>query len=220
MSRSSLQNVAALELPGKVWVGSAPKEPLRLLGSGLPGLDELLGGGVPRGDLSEIFGAHSSGRTALVYSLVAAATRGDEVAAVVDLSDALFPTSLESSRARLDRVLWVRPPTLRCALKGTELILDAGGFGIVVLDLDCAQTRRLPDHVWPRLKRVARRTGAALLVLSPQHVTGSSAALSIELEQNHIRWNETLFDGLDTRARLIRSRHGHVTESRRLVLKT
>ena len=201
-----MQKIAALELPGKVWVGSAPREPLRLLASGVPGLDALLGGGVPRGELSEITGAPSSGRTALILTLIAAATRADEVAAVVDLPDALYPPALESAAARLDRVLWVRPPSLLTALKGTELILDAGGFAVVVLDLDGAALRRLPDHVWLRLRRVARRSGAALLILATHRFAGSNAALSLQLQRRRVRWSATLFDGFETQPVLLRRR--------------
>jgi len=201
-----LEKIAALELPGKVWVGSAPREPVRLLASGVAGLDTLLGGGVPRGELSEITGAPSSGRTGLVLTLVAAATRGDEVAAVIDLPDALYPPALESAAARLDRILWVRPPSLPTALKGAELILDAGGFGVVVLDLDGVATSRLPHHVWPRLRRVARRSGAALLVLAPHRVAGANAALSLQLKRRRTLWSRTLFDGFDTQPLLLRGR--------------
>jgi hypothetical protein len=100
----------------------------------------------------------------------------------------------------------VRPPSLLTALKGTELILDAGGFAVVVLDLDGAATRRLPAHVWPRLKRVARRSGTALLILATHRVAGSNAALSVQLKCRRVRWSATLFDGFETQPVLLRRR--------------
>jgi len=193
------QSVAALELPGKVWVGEAPREPVRLLGSGLPEIDGLLGGGLPRGEVSEIVGPRSSGRTALAHALLAAATRGDEVVAVVDLPDALHPVGLDVVRTRLDHVLWVRPPSLRAALASAELILDAGGFAAVLLDLDSVAVHRLPGHVWPRLRRDARRSGAALIVLSSQQLTGSFAGVRIVLEQRQVLWSQRVFAGVRTR---------------------
>jgi hypothetical protein len=193
------QSVAALELPGKVWVGEVPREPVRLLGSGLPEIDVLLGGGLPRGEVSEIVGPRSSGRTALAHALLAAATRGDEVVAVVDLPDALHPVALDVVRTRLDRVLWVRPPSLRAALASAELILDAGGFGAVLLDLDSVAAHRLPGHVWPRLRRDARRSGAALIVLSSHQLTGSFAGARIVLEQRQALWSQRVFAGVRTR---------------------
>ncbi len=194
MSLTSRLNVAALQLPGKVWVGEAPREPVRLLGSGVAELDLLLGGGLPRGDVSEIVGPRSSGRTAIACALLAAATRGGEVVAVVDLPDALHPTSLEGGC--LERVLWVRPPNVRGALKSAELILDAGGFAAVLLDLDTPLARRLPAHVWPRLRRDARRSGAALIVVAPHELAGSFAGVRIALAQQQVLWSRRVFTGL------------------------
>lgn len=195
MSPTTRLNVAALQLPGKVWVGEAPREPVRRLGSGDAELDRLLGGGLPRGDVSEIVGARSSGRTALMWALLAAVTRGGEVVAVVDLPDALHPTAIASARACLDRVLWVRPPSVRAALKSAELLLDAGGFGAVLLDLDAPRARRLPDHVWPRLRRDARRSGVALVVLAPQALAGSFAGVRIALARQRVLWSRRVFNG-------------------------
>jgi hypothetical protein len=195
VSSTTRLNVAALQLPGKVWVGEAPREPVRRLGSGDVELDRLLGGGLPRGDVSVIVGPRSSGRTALAWTLLAAATRGGEVVAVVDLPDALHPSSLDDARACLGRVLWVRPPTLPSALKSAELILDAGGFGAVVLDLDTPAARRFPGHVWPRLRRDARRSGAALVVLSPHELAGSFAGVRIALAQKQVLWSRRVFNG-------------------------
>lgn len=200
--------VASLQLPGKVWIGSAPVEPVRRLATGIPFVDALCGGGVPRGHLSEIVGAPSSGRTALVAALLAASTRRGEVTAVVDLPDALHPATLWAASADLDRVLWVRPPSLRAGFKCTELILTAGGFGLVVLDLDVLGTSALPLHVWPRLQRGAKRAGTALVLLAPHRVAGSFAAMSIALTVRRPRWNRGLFEGLVPRAQFVRNKVG------------
>ncbi len=193
-------------LPGQVWVGEAPGQPLRLLGSGIPEIDQLLGGGIPRGDVSEIVGARSTGRTALTCALLASSTREGELVAVVDLPDALHPLSLEMSRAALERVLWVRPPSVKVALKSTELILGAGGFGAVLLDLDTPIAPRLPGHVWPRLQRDARRAGVALIVLSSHGVTGSFAAVRVGLESTRVLWKHRVFTGMATEMKPLRHR--------------
>ncbi len=187
-------------------MGEAPRAPVRLLGSGLPEIDRMLGGGVPRGDLSEIVGPRSSGRTALTQALLAESTRQGEVVAVVDLPDALHPPSLAAARACNERVLWVRPPTLRSALKCAELILDAGGFAAVLLDLDTPLARRFPGHVWPRLRRDARQSDAALIVLSPRELAGSFAGLRIALEQQRVAWPRRVFGGLHAKLTPARSR--------------
>jgi RecA/RadA recombinase len=187
-----------------VWFGSVPVESLARTETGITAVDAPLGGGLPRGGLSEIAGAPSSGRTALMHAALAAATRRGEVVALVDLPDALHPPSLGDAGADLGRVLWVRPPSLQISLKCTDLLLAAGGFAIVALDLSGAATQRLPLHVWPRLARRAKQSRTALLVLVHHHAAGSFAAVSLSLTNQGTRWTPPpwrLFDGLTTQIR-------------------
>lgn len=190
-------------------MGVLPAEPVRRLPTGVAPLDELLGGGLPRGHVSEIVGGPSSGRTALLHALLASATRRGEVAAVVDLADALDPPSLARAGVDLTRVLWVRPPSPQTALKCAELILNAGGFGMVALDgLGMSATRPLPRQVWPRLAQVTRRAGAACLIYTPRRLAGGAAAVALNLTPRHVRWNGRVFQGITTTAMLARSRFG------------
>src|ERR1700687_1029779 len=78
-----------------------------MVSSGVPAIDALTGG-LPRGCLTEICGPASSGRTALLLSTLAAATRRGEFCVVVDASDALDPHSAAAAGVDLDRLLWVR----------------------------------------------------------------------------------------------------------------
>lgn len=205
-------------------LGALPSEPVRRLATGIDPLDELLGGGLPRGHLSEIVGAPSSGRTALVQALLASATRRGEVAAVVDLANALDPPSLARAGVDLARVLWVRPPSPQVALTCAEIVLAAGGFGVVALDgLGQAlrpgtgqirpaspglAARPLPRQVWPRLAQVTRRAGAVCLVCTPRRLADGAAALALTLAQRRVRWNGRLLEGIITTAVLARSRFG------------
>jgi hypothetical protein len=212
--------LASLQLPGTVWIGSKPVETVRRLGTGILSLDSLLDGGLPRGSLSEIVGGPSSGCTSLAHRLVASATARGEVTAIVDLPDALHPAALRSSGADLDRVLWVRPPTLSVSLKCTELILDVGGFGVVILDLGSAPTSKLPLHVWPRLSRRAKQTGAVLAVLAPHRIAGSFATLSLQLTQQRALWESGLFAGVVVRLFLARSRFWSPLKDLKIGLRT
>ena len=216
------ERFALLQVPG-VRIGALPAEPVRRLPSGIAALDALLGGGLPRGYLSEIVGGPSSGRTALLHALLASATRRGEVAAVVDLGDALDPPSLARAGADLERVLWVRPPSPQTALKCAELVLSAGGFGLIALDLGAqvlrpgsgqalrpgsGQARPLPRQVWLRLAQVTRRAGAVLAVLAERRMTTSCAAVALRLTRRRTRWSGRLFDGITSTAELARSRFG------------
>jgi hypothetical protein len=102
---------------------------------GVPALDAQLAGGLPRGKLTELTGARSSGRMTLALSALAATQRAGELVAVVDAADAFDPPSAHAAGVVLPRLLWVRPPGQTAALQAADRVLDAGGFGLVVLYL-------------------------------------------------------------------------------------
>src|ERR1700693_4330751 len=80
---------------------------LEMVSSGIREIDALTGG-LPRGCLSEICGSASSGRTSVLLAALAAATRREEVCALVDTTDALDAVSAAAAGVDLERLLWVR----------------------------------------------------------------------------------------------------------------
>ena len=157
------------------------------LSTGIDGFDRLLGGGLRRGKLVELAGRRSGGRFATVLAALAAATRGGENAALVDLGDALDPDDAAHAGADLARVLWARPRDPKDAVYAAE-VLVAAGFPLVLLDLGTGGVRRIPDSAWVRLARAARSHGAAFLVSSPFPVAGTAAEAVLRLERVRARW--------------------------------
>jgi RecA/RadA recombinase len=212
-------------LPPGVHVGRTVSETLRRLPSDLPVIDDLLDGGLPRGRVSELVGPQSSGKTSLLVAFLAAATRRSEVTAYVDLADSLSPASFAAAGVDLERLVWVRPPSLKDALRCAEILLQAGGFAAVTLDLGDRLPRpdyRLPAigdrypprfrlNVWPRLARAAEQSRAALIVLAPQRLTGSVAALGVQTRVHNTLWRRgawSLFDGFEVSVTVARSKLG------------
>lgn len=203
--------LAGLELPGEVQLGRVRTTAPRRLSSGVEKLDTLLGGGWPRGRLSEIAAPRSCGRTALLAASLAAATGRGELVAYIDTAGALDPFSFARSGVDLARLLWVRPPTARDAVRCSELILQAGGFAVVVLDWGDAPPQRLTGSVWPRLARAAERANAALIFAAPVRIAGSFAAVGLSLRRHHPLWTSglwPLFDGFCSHASLSHNKLG------------
>ena len=92
---------------GSSLLAVAPK-PCPPAGTGFAGLDDLLGGGIPRGQITELAGPASSGCTSLVLSILAESTMRGEVAAYIDATDCFDPLSGEKAGIVLERLLWVR----------------------------------------------------------------------------------------------------------------
>ena len=110
--------------------------------TGIAGLDELLLGGFPRGQISEVHGACSSGRTALVLALAARLTRAGSLVAWVDPGDRLDPGSAAAAGVHLARLLWLRGErrgrdtrALLPAVSAVGTLLGSGLFEAVVFDL-------------------------------------------------------------------------------------
>ena len=203
--------------PGDVRLGSARPATIPRLSTGLPQLDAALDGGLPRGRLTELAGARSSGRTGLACVIAGAATRAGETIAWVDPENGLEPEAVADAGVLLAHTLWVRPRGERDALRAAELLLGAGGFGLVVLDLGSliATERGAP---WPRLVHAAERTGSALLVVAAQRLAGACAALGLELQARRVRWSVTagrlaLLEGIDARLTVARSRVGRTGQA-------
>ena len=169
---------------------------LRPLGTGLAALDGSLGGGFPRGCLSEVHGPASSGRTGLALALVAQATWSGALAAWVDPGDALDPASAAAAGVELQRLLWLRgdPPAraLPAAVAAVGTLVGSGLFDVVVLDLAGVPPReigRLPGATWIRLQRMIEETPAALVLLAPAHVARGPGGVSLPLQAGTPRWS-------------------------------
>lgn len=205
-----LRRGAQLEARGSA--GCCAGERDRRCSTGVPALDRLLGGGLPRGHLCEIAGPPSSGRTSLALGLLAAATRAGECAAWIDCADALDPPSAAAAGGDLRRVLWVRASGRRDALRSTERLLQTDGFALVILDATGAGRRETGPR-WSgadglRLARLAAGASATLVLLGEERCAGSSAAVALALEPGAVRFAGTpsLLEGLEVRVRLARHR--------------
>ena len=163
------------------------KLPAPTLSTGVSTLDQFIGG-IPRGAVTEIFGRTSSGRTSLLFSLLAHATTHEEICAIVDTHDVFAPTVAAGAGINFDNLLWVRcAASLEHAFKATDLLLHAGGFGLVVLDLGEVvgkEARRIISSWWHRFKHTVENKPVTVVVVAAESCVRSCAALSLELKAN------------------------------------
>jgi hypothetical protein len=140
------------------------------------------------GELTEIIGPASSGRTSLLLAALANTTARGGVAALIDVEEALDIRSAVRSGVDLDRLLWVRcgqrPVT---ALRGADLLVRCPGFALIVVDFG-RRWCRMPLTAAFRLKLTARQRGIALLVASRRRTLGAAAAFAVEAAQARSEW--------------------------------
>jgi recombination protein RecA len=98
-------------------------------------LDLALGiGGIPRGRISEIFGAESAGKSTLCHHIIAEAQRLGGTAAYIDTEHALDPTYAARCGVDVDNLLLSQPDTAEQALEIVEYLVRSGAVAVVVID--------------------------------------------------------------------------------------
>ncbi len=189
--------------------------------TGIESIDRMLGGGLPRGRVVEITGARSSGRLSLTLALLARAVRTGEPSALIDVADALDPRALDPDVR--PRILWVRPRDVLTALKCMDLLLDAGGFGLVALylvgvrDLGRSTGRATAKQgvgsaAWVRIAQRAEQARSCVVVTldaRSAHAPGAFAHASLAVERRGVVWRrKELLESLRSEVVVARGRSG------------
>jgi hypothetical protein len=174
------------------------KHPPEVFATGINAVDEILYGGIPRGCITEVSGAASTGKTSFALSTIASITRLGNACAWVDVNDALSPEATAAAGVDLRSLLWLRVSAergkkvtdkpwsrLEQALKATDLLLQTGGFGAIVLDISDVlpqHARRIPLATWYRFRLAAEQARTALIFLTHSPCASSCASLALRCE--------------------------------------
>jgi recombination protein RecA len=104
-------------------------------------LDIALGvGGLPRGRVCEVYGPESSGKTTLVYHVIAEAQRRGGICAFIDAEHAMDPGYAKKIGVNMDELLVSQPDTGEQALEICELLVRSGALAVVAIDSVAALT--------------------------------------------------------------------------------
>lgn len=190
--RLQIENRLAARVPAALSL--KVKEFPELFSTGIASVDSVIGGGIPRGCITEVSGVESTGKTSFSLSVVAAITQSGAACAWVDVHDALSPESAAATSVILKRLLWLRMSEhkqkatkkpwsrLEQALKATDLLLQAGGFAAIVLDMSDVlpqHAQRIPLATWYRFRLAAEQARTALLLLTQSPCASSCATLTL-----------------------------------------
>lgn len=163
-----------------------------IFSTGLAELDRLFpAGGIPYGQMIEITGGGSSGKTSLLILMLSAITRDKGTAAYVDYARSFFPAGAVAGGVDLNRLLVVMPQEPLEGVRSAELLLDHHLVRCVAFDL-VGITTPFPFTLIHRLRTKTTRAKALVIFLTEQHTTllpTSSVSLRLEV---HRRDNKTL----------------------------
>jgi recombination protein RecA len=157
----------------------------RTFSTGIDAFDSLFpGNGIPHGQLVEITGSLSSGKTSFLFTILATLTR-TRMVAYLDFSNSFFPSAAESSGIDLGKILIVKSNDIREGLRAAELILRHEIAGCIVFDL--VRSRGiLPLAMMHRLRQKTLKAGSIIIFLTENNseiIPTSMIALRIEIER-------------------------------------
>lgn len=183
----------------------------KTISTGIHAIDQLTRG-IPVSALSEICG---TGKTSVLLSLLAQATRQEHYCALVDAKDSFDPISAQNIGIDFTRLLWVRCgkskqelPPLEQAFRAADLLIQGGGFGVVAVDLSNFSERllnKIQPATWFRFAHVIEKHETALVFLAPRPSATSCAGLVLNLNRKSETWEGNLVTNLGLEVEVVRT---------------
>jgi recombination protein RecA len=143
------------------------------ISTSFPGLDKALGiGGIPRGRITEILGASTSGAATLALKVIAKAQVAGDMAVYVDLGAAFDPDYAARCQVKLAQLLLVRPTTGSEALEIVHSLITGRGTGVLVFDavsdlLAAPHGAKILSTALRQLPAALAQSTCALIFLTP-----------------------------------------------------
>ncbi len=153
------------------------------ISTSFPSLDKALAetGGIPRGRLTEILGAPTSGMATLALKIMASAQAEGETAAYVDLGRTFDPDYAARCEVNLAQLLLVRPANGLEALEIVQSLVVSRGAGMLIFDatthlFDDPQGAQALSIALRQLPSVLAKSSAVLIFLTPLQFGGAMSA--------------------------------------------
>ena len=158
----------------------------------IPKLKPFINNNLSRGCLIEITGVKSSGKTSTSLYILSESICKGETCSYIDLNNHFDPASLAQVGLNPGQLSWVRcHGNTEHAIRSADLLLHAGGFGVVLLDLCGASLKALnkvPLSYWFRFRRAVENTPTILLICSEHPQARSCSRYSLDVRPKKIHW--------------------------------
>jgi hypothetical protein len=141
-------------------------------------LDSLLGGGLPKGSITQLIIPHiSAGGAIVLHEIIEAMHQHSQCVALIDGKNSFEPST------DYPLLLWIRCQNVAQALKATDLLLRDSNLPLSILDFkqnSDTELRKIPGTTWYRFQRIIEENRNTLLTIT-RHPLVSSAQISISL---------------------------------------
>lgn len=145
---------------------SARRRDGRRIPTGVPAVDDALGGGLRTGALTEFVSEQPSAGCQLSITALLGSTRaGRQRVALIDAARSFDPDAFDDHA--LAHLVWVRCGSLDACWRAADLVARDPNYAVVVVDVRGLQERTLlavRDSIWARLQRACEQAETALVV--------------------------------------------------------
>jgi recombination protein RecA len=114
-------------------LGEVPNLGLEFIPTGIPQINEVMGGGFPKGRIVEVFGLEGSGKTTLALHAAAKAQK-DSLVAYIDVEHAINPEWATKLGVNIQNLYFAQPSTAEEALDIVEKLIETEQFGLIIVD--------------------------------------------------------------------------------------
>lgn len=202
-----LRQFLAERLPRARFGFNTPPPAASGIPTGEPQLDHVLGGGLPKGEFTELVGnGTGSGSAQVIHALLREEALAGRFVALVDGMDSFDVDAVEPEV--LGHLLWVRCQDADEAVKAADILLRDRNFPLVIVDLKqnpVKQLRKITITMWHRFGRLLEQSGATVLVVTPFALV-DGAAVRVEMRSRlQLEDLERSPVGLEHRYQLMRS---------------
>lgn len=158
------------------------------LATGIDVIDKkLLPGGLPSGQLIEITGSKSSGKTSFLFKILSGLSTKEKVIAYFDFSQNFYPPSAQKLGINLKKLLILRPSNIQAGLRAAEILFRNKTTNVAVFDL--VETKdELPRTLLLRLKKsLIQCRGIGIFLREPDStpIQGNKISLSLKVERQN-----------------------------------
>jgi hypothetical protein len=181
------------------------------LASGLASLDAVIGGGIPIGQITELSGTSSSGKSTLALHACARALDA-RAAAWIGPVGGFWPLAALECGLSTERLLVLHVPDGLAALRGAQILLGCPS-AVAILVVDLSSTFRHRPGQLQALQRLAEHSQTALVLLTERSHHESSLGPAVALRL-HVRRHPAEFPrSIRFQVEVLRHKNGPTQQS-------
>ena len=197
------------------------------ISTGFTDLNELIGGGIPCAQITELVGAPTCGLIALLFQIIVSAQSQRRITVYIDLSRGFDPSCATQYGIQLEHLLVARPDDVESALDILQIVAGAPGAGLIVLD-NSTEIQKHPlgqgklNLALAKAALLLKSSGSSVVMITPHAAKGQQIpSTGLRLHLQRMQWQIENGDvvGCRTKISVLKRRRGGIDRSVEVTLR-